>query len=158
VCELFLLCVRWKSLANGNLGAVVVNGDPCLNGKSPRGVGREKFWRLPVLEFAWGMAYRGRGGAGCAFCCARCLEMERGLESSGEEEDWILRRGGRALGVVDVDVDVDIERGTTGEKLPGARCPVDCCGCDMVVGVDCEMHKVKLMFHITLHPLGDESP
>lgn len=106
-----------------------------------------------MLEFAWGMAYRGRGGAGCvavafAFCCARCLEMERETESS-EEEDSTLRRGGRTLGVA-----VDMERGTTDEKLPGARSlsrsrccwpVVDIC-CDMVVcGCSrcsfCEMHR-----------------
>lgn len=81
------------------------------------------------------MAYRGRGGAGkFIFCCTRCFETETEgrFESSDDEDEWTSRRGGRAPGVVVVVV--DIERGTTGEKLPGARCPVAVGGnCDMIV-------------------------
>lgn len=116
-------------------------GDALLSGRSERArtvVGREKFWRLLVLELAGAWAYRGRGGGGVgAFCrgttlpIAEVVEVEgRGLlivrgVSSSSEEDSTRRRAGRE--VVDCTI--------MGEKLPGALAcgvPVDC---DMVAGL-----------------------
>ena len=127
-------------------GARAGAGDALLSGRSERAwtaVGREKFWRLLVLELACDWAYRGRGGGGVgAFCRGMALPIAdadadvvegRGLlivrgvpsSSSSSDEDSTLRRAGRE--VVD-----DCAAVTIGEKLPGALV----CG---VVPVDCDM-------------------
>jgi len=48
-------------------------------------VGREKFWRLEELLFAFGFAKNGRGGAFCA-TGVRCLGIVNGIESSDEDD------------------------------------------------------------------------
>lgn len=130
VCECFLAC----PLTGESIFVLMVSGDTSLSaeelGSVRTGVivGREKFWRLEELLFAFAFAKRERGGGGRgAFCTTgvRCLGTVKGRDSS-DEEDSTRRNNGR-WEVVLCD--------TTGEKLPGALLAVGVpVVCDMVVG------------------------
>ena len=144
VCECFLAC----PLTGESIFVLIVNGDTSLSveelssARTGVAVGREKFWRLEELLFAFAFAKTVRRVEAAAH------SGPRGYVAWGRLKGGLLRR--RRIRLVAVRVAATwCSAGRRARSFLGLCWLSASRSCATWLRVRCEMHKRELRFHIT---------